>query len=234
MPFLNDDVGYIVRYYKGPLMLDFFRNLLGDGEFFKICRDFFKTYSKSLISTPDFRHFWKERLGVHNEKLDLWLDSKGGLPDLEKGYRIISAEALLAKISQGEKTILIDCRPEEEYRAGHIPGALNVSVDSYAFGKETAVKAGMNKILNETGKTIHFILVDLESGEEYMPKIKLEEIMKILPENRSQEIIFYCRRPDCTRSPMASRWAVALGYKNVFRYEGSWKDWTEKKYPVEK
>ena len=155
-------------------------------------------------------------------------------PSLENGYKIISGEELLAKLSRKEKIYLIDCRPEEEFSAGHIPGALNISIDSYAFGKETAIKAAMEKILNEAGKEIHFILVDLASGEEYMPKTKLEEIIKVLPEDRNEEIVFYCRRTDCTRSPMASRWAVALGYKNVFRYEGSWKDWTEKKYPVEK
>jgi rhodanese-related sulfurtransferase len=33
---------------------------------------------------------------------------------------------------------------------------------------------------------------------------------------------------------MAARWAIALGYRNVYRYPGGWQDWTEKAYPVEK
>jgi rhodanese-related sulfurtransferase len=33
---------------------------------------------------------------------------------------------------------------------------------------------------------------------------------------------------------MVARWALALGYKNVFRYVGGWKDWTDKKFPIEK
>jgi rhodanese-related sulfurtransferase len=33
---------------------------------------------------------------------------------------------------------------------------------------------------------------------------------------------------------MAARWIVPLGYKNVYRYAGGWKEWIVKKYPVEK
>jgi len=33
---------------------------------------------------------------------------------------------------------------------------------------------------------------------------------------------------------MAARWAVALGYTNIVRYAGGWKDWSEKNYPIEK
>ena len=58
--------------------------------------------------------------------------------------------------------------------------------------------------------------------------------MRVLPENRDDEVILYCRRPDCTRSPLAARWAIALGYRKVTRYEGGWEDWKKKGYPVEK
>jgi 3-mercaptopyruvate sulfurtransferase SseA len=33
---------------------------------------------------------------------------------------------------------------------------------------------------------------------------------------------------------MAIRWAAALGYRNVRRYEGDWEEWSKKKYPVER
>ncbi len=79
-----------------------------------------------------------------------------------------------------------------------------------------------------------FVLVDSATGEEYMPQTKILELVASLPQNKHEEVIFYCRRPDCTRSPLAARWALALGYRNVFRYEGGWEVWAEKKYPVEK
>jgi len=78
--------------------------------------------------------------------------------------------------------------------------------------------------LEQAGRKIDFILIDGASEEEYMPKSKLEELERALPEDRNAEIIFYCRKPECTRSPRAARWAEALGYKNVWRYVGGWKE----------
>ena len=110
-------------------------------------------------------------------------------------YRIISGEGLLSKIKKGEKFVVIDCRPEEEYQKGHIPGAVNVSMDSYTFGKETKIKSSMEKILEKIKKDIHFVLIDSVSSEEYIPKTKILELVKFLPEDREGEVIFYCRKP---------------------------------------
>jgi rhodanese-related sulfurtransferase len=152
----------------------------------------------------------------------------------ELEYKIIPAERLLEKIKRGEEFVLIDCRPEDEYKIGHIPAAVNVSIDSFSFGKETVVKDSIEKIKENESREIHFVLIDSVTGEEYMPQTKILELVASLPENKDEEVIFYCRRANCTRSPMAARWALALGYKNVFRYEGGWEVWTERKYLVEK
>ena len=42
-----------------------------------------------------------------------------------KGLEPVDREALLAKVREGAVTVL-DVRPAEEYRAGHIPGALSI------------------------------------------------------------------------------------------------------------
>ena len=110
-------------------------------------------------------------------------------------YRTISGESLLSKIKKGEKFVLFDCRPEEEYNKGHIPGAVNVSMDSYTFGRETKIKSSMEKILKKIEKDIQFVLIDSAKEEEYIPKTKLIELVKFLPENRKNEVIFYCRKP---------------------------------------
>jgi aminopeptidase N len=84
VPPSNDEVGYMVRYCKGCLMLDYFRNLTGDPKFFEISRDFYQTFKDTLIGTEEFRSFWKERLAEHDNLLELWLDSQGGMPALNK------------------------------------------------------------------------------------------------------------------------------------------------------
>lgn len=72
---------FVVRYYKGALMLDTFRNAMGDQAFFKASREFFETYRGKLTGTPEFRSFWKSKLASHEELVDVWLDSRGGPPD---------------------------------------------------------------------------------------------------------------------------------------------------------
>jgi len=148
-------------------------------------------------------------------------------------YRNLTAEKVMERIGSGEILYLIDCRPPEEFNAGHIPGAVNVSIDSFGFDRDTAVKKNLDGIQETEAREIHFILIDAESGEEYMPRSKIEELSAHLPQNKDSEVVFYCRRPSCTRSPLAAGWALTLGYTNVSRYEGGWQDWSGKNLPVE-
>jgi len=77
VPFLNDNVGFVVRYYKGSLTLNRLRETLGDEKFFSACQDFFQTYKGQSIGTKEFRTFWKARLGDQGKLVDALLDAKG-------------------------------------------------------------------------------------------------------------------------------------------------------------
>jgi aminopeptidase N len=79
-----DGSGFVIRYYKGSLMLNHLRHALGDDRFFQAARDFFHTYTGKSIGTAEFRSFWKQRLGDRQSSLDVWVDSAGGLPELEQ------------------------------------------------------------------------------------------------------------------------------------------------------
>lgn len=80
VPFESNEVAFVVRYYKGSLMLDSLRQIMGDDKFFPACRSFFDTHKGKSIGTPEFRTFWKDRLGDHKALVDTWLDARGGLP----------------------------------------------------------------------------------------------------------------------------------------------------------
>lgn len=80
VPFTGGEVPFVVRYYKGSLMLDTLRQTLGDDKFFAACRAFFDTYRGKSTGTQEFRTFWKDRLGDHKALVDTWIDSQGGLP----------------------------------------------------------------------------------------------------------------------------------------------------------
>jgi aminopeptidase N len=77
-----DGSGFVVRYYKGSLMLNYLRQVMGRNQFHAAARDFFQTYKGRSIGTAEFRSFWKEKLGDTKDALDAWLDSTGGLPKM--------------------------------------------------------------------------------------------------------------------------------------------------------
>jgi hypothetical protein len=81
VPFRSDRSSFVVRYYKGALMLDRLRGILGEEEFFKASHEFFQTYAGRSIGTAEFRTFWQEKLGNRRGILDTWLNSPGGLPN---------------------------------------------------------------------------------------------------------------------------------------------------------
>jgi hypothetical protein len=77
-----DGSGFVVRYYKGSLMLDSIRRTMGSDAFAGAAREFFQTYTGKSVGTAEFRSFWKEKLGHKGNLIDSWLDSTGGLPEL--------------------------------------------------------------------------------------------------------------------------------------------------------
>ncbi len=82
IPFSNDEVGFVVRYYKGALMLHNLREILGEAKFFQACQEFYQAYKDRSVGTAEFRGFWKEKLADRNNLVDAWLDSPGRLPAL--------------------------------------------------------------------------------------------------------------------------------------------------------
>jgi aminopeptidase N len=85
---------FVVRYYKGSLMLDYLRQTLGEDKFFGASRNFFERYKGKSIGTAEFRSFWNEALGDRKGSLDVWLDSPGGLPNLGREPWTKSGESL--------------------------------------------------------------------------------------------------------------------------------------------
>jgi len=75
-----DGSGFVVRYYKGSLMLDSIRQTMGNDAFYAATHEFFQTYKGKSIGTAEFRSFWRQALGDKKDLIDLWLDSTGGLP----------------------------------------------------------------------------------------------------------------------------------------------------------
>jgi hypothetical protein len=80
VPASNDGHGTSIRYYKGALMLDHFRRLMGDETFFDAVREFYLQNKDRRIGTEEFRAFWTKALGDNGDWVPNWLHSRGGSP----------------------------------------------------------------------------------------------------------------------------------------------------------
>ncbi|MFN2368819.1 MAG: rhodanese-like domain-containing protein [Desulfurivibrionaceae bacterium] len=69
-------------------------------------------------------------------------------------------------------------------------------------------------------------------GAESLPQKKFAEYRKLLPEDRSQLVIFYCNGVKCGKSRKAALKALEEGYKNVLVYAEGMPVWEEKGMPI--
>lgn len=70
---------FVVRYYKGAVMLDTLRQTMGDEKFFQASRCSSRVTRDKPTGTGEFRSFWKGKLGAQGGIIDAWLDSSGGM-----------------------------------------------------------------------------------------------------------------------------------------------------------
>jgi rhodanese-related sulfurtransferase len=100
--------------------------------------------------------------------------------------------------------------------------------------------ADLRKMLDS--KLDKFLVIDARNPEEYndvhipgavnIPEKKFEEYVKLLPEDQTSTLIFYCNGVKCGKSKRAAKKAMALGYKNIFVYEEGMPVWEEMGLPM--
>jgi rhodanese-related sulfurtransferase len=72
------------------------------------------------------------RLAEVDRVVETYLEDRGAL-------EAVGLTGLMERLGEG-RVIVLDVRPEEEYRAGHIPGALSVPVDAIEAALQTLPK----------------------------------------------------------------------------------------------
>ncbi|HJQ30070.1 MAG TPA: metalloregulator ArsR/SmtB family transcription factor, partial [Rubrobacter sp.] len=78
------------------------------------------------------RALGEARLAEVDRVVETYLEDRGAL-------EAVGPKALMQRLGEG-RVIILDVRPEEEYRAGHIPGALSVPVDAIEAALQTLRK----------------------------------------------------------------------------------------------
>ena len=70
-------------------------------------------------------------------------------------------------------------------------------------------------------------------GAINIPHTEVDELAPELLPDRSAQIVVYCSNRACQNSPQAARRLDAMGYENVYDYEGGKQDWIEAGLPTE-
>jgi rhodanese-related sulfurtransferase len=93
-------------------------------------------YAHYRLADEDVFRTWQavralaeSRLSEVDGVVDAYLDDRDAL-------EAVDAAELMERLNDG-RVIVLDVRPEEEYRAGHIPGALSVPVDALEAALQT-------------------------------------------------------------------------------------------------
>ncbi len=84
--------------------------------------------------------------------------------------RLMRPEALRALSQSGAPLLIIDVRPEQDYRTGHIPGAVNLPA-SHLFEPGTHLLPPMHKLrqlFNNAGLSRQLTVVVYDRGQNYM------------------------------------------------------------------
>ncbi|MDY0306642.1 MAG: rhodanese-like domain-containing protein [Desulfovibrio aminophilus] len=79
----------------------------------------------------------------------------------------------------------------------------------------------------EEGHIPGAVNLEFDLGDERgLAPAKRGDLVGRLGPDRSVTVVVYCRSLQCVRSAIAARWAARLGYADVRRYVGGWRDYS--------
>ncbi len=120
----------------------------------------------------------------------------------------------------------------------HSPGFLVMVEAAKEFVKETSIDEHAKKIV---AGNADFVLVDVREDNEWqaghlpgslhLSKGIIERDVEVKIPDKNAHIVLYCGGG--YRSLLAGKALKEMGYKNVFSLAGGWREWKDKKLPIE-
>lgn len=122
------------------------------------------------------------------------------------GYDPVTTEELKKLVDDKAAFLLVDTMPAEDFAREHIAGAVNFPLPKEDMPEWDAKQTG--------DKTT-------------------EDFAKLLGEDKSRLIVFYCGFTACGRSHNGAMWAKKLGYTNAKRQPGGIFAWKGAGFPLD-
>ncbi len=123
-----------------------------------------------------------------------------------------------------------------------VPGSAATTIKKVVFGLPEGVEIGTDELLGLMTGTAPYTLVDARPARRFLastiptsvnawPSDGADAVLSVLPEDKSQMVIFYCGGPTCPYTGQSVDIAMEAGYTNVKGYQAGAPEWKKRKLP---
>ncbi|MFP4207580.1 MAG: rhodanese-like domain-containing protein [Wenzhouxiangella sp.] len=124
----------------------------------------------------------------------------------------------------------------------YVPGSPATSIEKIVFGLPEGVEINTDELLAIMTADAPYVLVDTRPKGRFLaatipssinayPGDGKDAVLGVLPEDKSQLVIFYCGGPTCPYTGQAVDMAMEAGYTNVKGYQEGEPTWNKKQLP---
>ncbi|MCW9025546.1 MAG: rhodanese-like domain-containing protein [Gammaproteobacteria bacterium] len=85
----------------------------------------------------------------------------------------------------------------------------------------------------DSRKNSEYLKGHIEGAISILNTTMTQDELEIFVPDKNSAIIFYCNGSRCLRSSDSARKALSWGYENIYWFRGGWKEWLEKKFPIQ-
>ena len=138
----------------------------------------------------------------------------------------IVARVIFILVASYSSALLADKKP---VAPEIIDGAQNLSAEEVI----ELILSRPDMIIIDSRKKVEYLKGHIEGAISILnTDMDPDELAEMIPDKKA-DILFYCNGIRCKRSSDAVSKTLSWGYGNVYWFRGGWKEWTEKRLPVE-
>lgn len=138
---------------------------------------------------------------------------------------------------------IADVGGNELIEVTYVPGSPASTIEKIVFGLPEGVEIDTDELLAIMTADAPYLLVDTRPARRFLastipssvnafPGDGAEAVLGVLPEDKSELVIFYCGGPTCPYTGQAVDMAIEAGYTNVKGYQDGAPTWKKKQMPM--
>ncbi|MEE4639302.1 MAG: rhodanese-like domain-containing protein [Wenzhouxiangella sp.] len=138
---------------------------------------------------------------------------------------------------------ITDVGGNELIEVTYVPGSPAATIEKIVFGLPEGVEISTDELLALMTGEAPYTLVDARPARRFLaatiptsvnayPGDGAEAVLSVLPQDKSQLVIFYCGGPTCPYTGQSVDIAMEAGYTNVKGYQAGAPNWKKRQLPM--